>query len=765
MFDVGSAVGYLLLDTSKWESGLKAAKSGLKTFEDETSTTADKFAAVGTSLGSVGKTLTVGVTAPLVGLGAAAVKTAADFESSMSNLKAISGATTEEMSLLEEKAQEMGATTKFSASEAGEALTYMAMAGWETQDMLDGIGGVMSLAAASGEDLATTSDIVTDALTAFGLTAKDTQMFVDVLATAANSSNTNVAMLGESFKYAAPLAGTFGYSVQDIGAALGLMANSGIKASQAGTTLRSALSRMIKPTEQSATYMEKLGLYSDGTVTAMVNADGSMKSFRDTMVTLRTSFDQLTEAEQAQAASSIFGQESMAGMLAIINASDEDFNKLIGAMDNAAGTAESMADTQLDNLSGQLTILKSGVEGMAIAFGNLLLPMIKDVVDIVQNIVTWINGLSEDQQKLIVTIAEIAAAIGPVLLIVGKISTVISKVIGLISGAGGLSAVLTALTGPIGIVIAAVAALVAAWVTDFGGIRETVANVMESIQEIISSIMEKIQYIWENDLLGIRTTLETAFTLIETIFSDAFAIIEDVFKVFAALFSGDWEALWENIKQLLSDIWKAIKDIVSGALDLLVTTILGWVVDLVYAFNYVFDRARAAINEKWDSIVEWFKKAVEDPIGTILSIGESMYEAGKDILTSLWDGIKSVWGDVKNWFEEKVNWIADKVKFWDNESAKINSSPVYEGSRTSGSYSSGLDYVPRDMNVRVHEGERILTKQENLSQFNDSNRAFPEKLEFTFNSTLDGRVVAHELYTYNVREGVLEGDSLIKGGL
>ena len=260
-----------------------------------------KLENMGNTMTSVGTSLTKNVTAPVVALGTAAVKTTADFDAQMSKVQAISGATGEQFDDLRDKAREMGAKTKFSAMEAGEAFEYMAMAGWKTDDMLEGIEGIMSLAAASGEDLATTSDIVTDALTAFGLSAKDSGHFADILAAASSNANTNVAMLGESFKYAAPVAGALGVPAEDTSLALGLMANAGIKASQAGTVLRTGLSNLVKPTKQMQTYMDK---YS---ISLVENNDGSI-NLRATMIDLREKMGSLSESEQAAAASAIFGK-------------------------------------------------------------------------------------------------------------------------------------------------------------------------------------------------------------------------------------------------------------------------------------------------------------------------------------------------------------------------------------------------------------------------------------------------------------------------
>ena len=292
-----------------------------------------------------------GVSASMGAATTAAMHIGMDFESQMSKVEAISNATGEELQLLTEKAKQMGETTKFSATESAQAMEYMAMAGWKTEDMLSGIEGIMNLAAASGEDLATTSDIVTDALTAFGMSAKDSGRFADVLAAASSNANTNVGMMGETFKYVAPVAGALGYSAEDTAVAIGLMANSGIKASQAGTSLRSIMTRMAKPTDEVQSAMEKLGI-------SLVDSDGKMKSLHTVMGDLRNGFSGLSEAEKAQMAAALGGQEAMSGLLAIVNASNADFEKLQSSIYSCDGAAAQMADTMNNNLMGQITILK-----------------------------------------------------------------------------------------------------------------------------------------------------------------------------------------------------------------------------------------------------------------------------------------------------------------------------------------------------------------------------------------------------------------------
>lgn len=312
--------------------------------------------------------------AAIMAMAGYAVKVGSDFEEGMSKVSAISGATGDDLEKLTDKAKEMGAKTKFSATEAASAFEYMAMAGWKTQDMLDGIEGVMNLAAASGENLATVSDIVTDAMTAFGMSASESGHFADVLAKASSNSNTNVGMMGETFKYVAPVAGALGFSVDDCAVAIGLMANSGIKASQAGTTLRQIFTNLVKPTDAMQGAMDKLGI-------SLTDTAGNTKSLDTLMGELRNSFAGLTDAEKANYAATLAGQEGMSGFLAIVNASDADFDALKSSINNADGAAQSMAETMQNNLKGSLTILGSALEGFGIQVYERMQEPLKKAVD------------------------------------------------------------------------------------------------------------------------------------------------------------------------------------------------------------------------------------------------------------------------------------------------------------------------------------------------------------------------------------------------
>ncbi len=458
-----------------------------------------KMESVGDSIAGAGKKM-MPLTTVIGGLGIAAVKTAADFDSSMSQVAAISGATGDDLQALRDKAREMGEKTKFSASEAADAMTYMAMAGWKSKDMISGIDGIMSLAAASGEDLATTSDIVTDALTAFGLSAKDSGHFADILAAASSNANTNVSMMGETFKYCAPIAGALGFSAEDTAEAIGLMANAGIKSSQAGTALRTIMNNLAGDV--------KISGKAIGDVTiATTNADGSMRDLSDILADCRAAFGNLTESEKANAAESLVGKNAMSGFLALMNAAPEDIAKLSGAIDNCDGSAEKMAATMQDNLAGQLTILKSQLQELAISFGEILMPAIRSIVSKIQDFVDKLNGMDEGTKQAIVKIGLLVAAIGPLLVILG---TVISKTgtalrafsslgkgvlqlsynfkngIGL---AGKLGTALGGISAPVLAVVAVIGTLVAAfmhlWNTN-DGFREAIIGTWNKIKGTVS---------------------------------------------------------------------------------------------------------------------------------------------------------------------------------------------------------------------------------------------------------------------------------------
>lgn len=411
---MGTAIAYLELDTSKFTKGFASARNDLQKFNNSSASISTRLTGLSNAMVATGSVLTKSVSVPLLTIGAAALKTTADFDAGMSEVKAISGATGTEFKQLETKAIQMSEKTKYSATKTASAFKYMAMAGWDTNDMLSGISGVMNLAAASGEDLATTSDIVTDALTAFGLSAKDSSHFADILAQASSRSNTNVGLMGETFKYVAPVAGALGYSAEDCAVAIGLMANSGIKASQAGTALRSLFTRLAKPTDTVAAAMEKYNI-------TLTDANGNMKPLSTLMSEMRDRFSGLSEAQKANLAATLAGQEGMSGLLAIVNSSDDDFKNLTDSINNADGASERMAKTMQDNLKGSFTIFKSTVESAAISIGKKLTPEVRKFVDTGTNLVKKFNDMSDAEKTNVVNIGKMATVIPLATLAGGKL--------------------------------------------------------------------------------------------------------------------------------------------------------------------------------------------------------------------------------------------------------------------------------------------------------------------------------------------------------
>lgn len=705
--NVGQAIGYLDLDTSGFQRGFRSALQDLRAFNDNSATATTKLGALGSAFQSVGSSMTKNLTVPIAGAGAAVVGVAAKFESAMSEVAAISGASGDELQALTEKAQEMGATTKFSASESAAALKYMAMAGWDTEAMLNGINGVMQLAAASGEDLASTSDIVTDAMTAFGLSADQSTRFANVLAQAANRSNTSVALMGETFKYVAPVAGSLGYSIEDASVAIGLMANSGIKGSQAGTSLRNVLTNLAKPTDQVQTYMNKLNI-------SLTDSAGNVKPLNQLLNEMRDGFNGLTEAEKAEYAAGIAGKEGMSGLLAIINASQTDFDNLTEAINNSNGAAQNVADTMMNNLGGQLTILKSTLEGIAISFGNILLPAVKKVVSSLQDFLSWLNGLTDGQKQLVVTIATIVAAIGPVLLIIGKLITSVINIIKVVKLLKSSFAVLNAVmaANPISIIILAIAGLVAALVTLYNK-NETFRNFVNTawaqIKEVISGVVNALVNFFTVTIPGAIDAVISWFQSLADSVTNFFTVVipEKINELvqwftelperigyaigFAIGTLANWvvslaekaaevgpkviDAIVNFFSQLPGKIWNFLVKTVTNFANWIAQTkekaltVGAQIIDTVVNFflqlpGRIWNALLSAIAsiQQWGSdIISWAQTAIPNVISTIMSFFEElpgkMLEIGKNLLMGLADGISSAVGTVV----DKVKSVAGSI--------------------------------------------------------------------------------------------------------
>lgn len=664
----------------------------------------DKFEKAGDSITNAGKQISV-ASAAVTGLGVAAVKTAADFDSAMANVAAISGATGDDLQALRDKAREMGEKTKFSASEAADAMSYMAMAGWKTGDMLSGIEGIMHLAAASGEDLATTSDIVTDALTAFGLTAEDSAHFADILAAASSNANTNVSMMGETFKYCAPVAGALGYSAEDVAEAIGLMGNAGIKSTQAGTALRTMMTKLQGELKLSG---EALGEVTIQTA----NADGSMRELSDILADCRTAFSKMSESEAAAAAETLVGKNAMSGFLALMNSAPGDIDKLRNAIDNCDGSAENMAAIMQDNLNGQLTILKSQLEELAISFGEMLMPVIRKVVTAVQGFVDKLNNMDEAQRKTIITIGLVIAALGPFLVILGTVISTVGKsmkayasatkgikklMVAVKSGTGIFGKLGTALGGisaPVLAIVAVITVLVAAfthlWKTNDGfreniiatwtQIKETVSNFCQGIVDRLnslgfefSSITEVLKAVWDGfcNLLG--PVFEGAFRFISDTLSTVLDVILNTVDFFIAVFSGDWEGAWEAVKNIFSSIWNGlvswftnILETIKGVLDVA----LGWIGS---SWEQVWSGVKNFFTNIWNGIKAFISSTINSISTTISNVitgikttVNNVFSAIKTTISNIFNGIKdtatSVWNAIKTAITTPIENAKEKVR-------------------------------------------------------------------------------------------------------
>ena len=670
-----------------------------------------KMEAVGNSIAGAGKKM-MGVTTVIGGVGVAAVKTAADFDSAMSQVAAVSGATGKDFDALRNKAREMGAKTKFSATEAAEAMNYMAMAGWKTEDMLSGIEGIMNLAAASGEDLATTSDIVTDALTAFGLSAKDSGHFADILAAASSNANTNVSMMGETFKYCAPIAGALGFSAEDTAEAIGLMANAGIKSSQAGTALRTIMNNLAGDV--------KISGKAIGDVTiATTNADGSMRDLSDILADCRSAFGNLTESEKAQAAESLVGKNAMSGFLALMNAGEGDIDKLSSAIDNCDGSAEKMAMTMQDNLAGQLTILKSQLQELAISFGDILMPAIRSIVSKLQGFVDKLNGMDEGTKRTIVTIALLVASIGPLLIIIGtaiskigvamqgfvKLANGISKLKVAVQGGTGvlgkLGAALGGISAPVLAVVAMIAVLVAAfvhlWKTNEGfrdaiigtwnRIKDTISGFCQGIVDRLNAlgfqftdIVDVLKTVWYGFCQVLDPIFVGVFNNIANILSTVTGVITGILDVFIGIFTGNWSQAWNGIKEIFSSIWNGISSFFSNILNVIkgvADVVLGW---FGTSWNEVWTNIKTFFEEIWNGIATFFTTIWETlknvvtvgimAIGSILSAAfdiitlpfRFIWENCKEIIISVWDAIKSKVSTVIHAVASVISTVMNTIK-------------------------------------------------------------------------------------------------------
>ena len=607
--------------TDNFSQPLLSAANNLSQYSRQVTRCGKDLQTMGKNISNVGATLTKTVTAPIAAIGAASLKTTMDFDSSMSKVQALSGATGDELASLRDEALRLGAATAWSASDVSDAMQYMALAGWDAEKMLEGTEGIMNAASATGEDLARVCDIITDGLSAFGMSANESTHFADVLAKTASSSNTTIEMMGEAFTYTGSVAGAFKYSIEDTALAIGLMANSGIKGSQAGTALRKAMTELTGTFKISG---EKLGEY----VVETTDAQGNMLSFRETLLSCREAFKYLDDAEKAVEAEALVGKTGMAGFLAMMNASDADFEKLAGNIDNATGSAKEMSNVMLNNLKGQITIIKSGIESLAIAIGDRLTPYARALAERIQAIVDKFNGLSDAQKDQIVKWGAIIAVVpilitgfGKIISIVGTITIAVGKMLAFFKGITGIKALFAAILTPANVVVLAIVGIATAafliiknwdkvkvWLVNFAAVVKTkmsecgfdftafkvavdtckaaIGNAFNTIKQWLADHQAEVNAV----INFIKTLISIWVDNVVTLFSVCLANIGTIIQGILKVISGIAEFLTGVFTLDLDTALNGISTIISGVVDT-------WIAFFTAPFKALWEVATNTINK------------------------------------------------------------------------------------------------------------------------------------------------------------------------
>lgn len=702
---LGSAYAELNLDLGKFRQGMKDAKADLKVFGTDIDSVASGLQSAGKSIEGAGKKLTKTVTAPVLALGAAAVKTTADFDSSMSQVYATmgdkakemveyNGKTVSSMEALRDYAQEMGATTKFTASQAADALNYMALAGYDAQTSMSMLPNVLNLAAAGNMDLARASDMVTDTQTAFGISLDRTTQMVDEMAKAASTGNTSVEQLGDAFLTVGGLLqetnGGFVEmadgtkvavdNVQEMEIALTAMANAGVKGSEAGTHMRNMLLKLASPTKEGYEAFDRLGI-------SIYSADGKMKSLNEIFTELNGSLENLTQEEKLKAISDIFNTRDTAAAEALLKAVGQDWDKIGESILNAEGAASTMADTQLDNLNGQLTILKSGIEGLLIQIGDIMMPYLKKITERIQNLVTYLISLDEQQKRQIAKWLAIAAAIGPVLMVVGKLTSGIGsligtfsklapKVVGLAKGFGLISAEtsgISAFTGALGAfasaaapILAVIAAITALTVGlkklyDQGGeFKKSVDSLFGAIKEDISSTIGYFKSIfgpvYEGVLAGIESIKKNLGGFVTDMDGSMAGIVELIHTIHDAI---------APIIAILGDTLRPLLSLLAAQINMLFSVVLAVISGVLSAIGPLINTVVSAVNVIIDNVkvvIAFFKGLMTGDFTDFKEAVAQLWEDIKSLVSNFIDTILSflsgfattLWASLKAFFSEML---------------------------------------------------------------------------------------------------------------
>ena len=627
----------------KTENNLKQLKLEASNFTKVSKSLEDvskKMRGIGDSVSNVGGMLTTGITVPVMGIVGAATSVGNEFEAQMSRVQAIAGATGEELDKLTDQAIELGAQTSFSSSEAAEGMENLASAGFTTSEIMEAMPGLLDLAASSGAELATASEIAASAIRGFGLEASQSGHVADVFAEASARTNAQVEDMGEAMKYIAPVANTMGLKIEEVSAAIGIMSDAGIKGSQAGTSLRGALTRLTKPTDKMVDVMNDLGL-------SFYDNEGKMKSLKDMIAMLEEATAGLTEEEQQYALTTLFGTESLSGILALISRGPEELGSLTKSFENCDGAAKGMADTMLNNTSGAIEEMSGAIESIAIKIQQILAPYIVELANKVQELANKFLNLPESTQKMILAIAGIAAIIGPVLLIIGKLITAGSAIVGMLSniiawigklsaGLGGFSNILSILTGPVGIVIAAITAFVGVLVYLYNTNEEVRTKMQEVWANIVDLFQNTVIPVINNLINFFKSILNTIISLLQKLWGFVEPFITDMLTW---LFD-----FWNNTG---SKILKNVMGVVDGLIDL-VTMIWNNVISPL--INFLVDKLQPAFSIVF-GIITSVVQSFGNSIGSIIENVTGILKGIIDFITGVFSG---------NW-EKAWNGIVDIV--------------------------------------------------------------------------------------------------------
>lgn len=713
MFDLGTAVGYLMLDTSGLESGFRRGLSGIKGFMDSTNSMSDRLTGIGSAMTSVGGTLTKSLTLPLVGAGTALGLMATQFENAMAKVSTIADTTQVPLGELESAILDLSNETGIAAADIADNVYNAISAGQKTADAVSFVENATKLSVAGFTSSASSLDILTTALNSYGLAAEEVTRVSDVLITTQNLGKTTVDELAASMGRVIPIAKSNNVSLEELGATYAILTANGINTAETTTYIKSMLNELGK----AGTGVSDILKEETGKSFQQLLEDGS--SLGDIISILG---DYASEA--GLSLSDLFGSvEAGTAALTLAGKGADAYNDILKQMQESSGATElafeKMQTTSMTIRKAWNQLKNSGIELGSVLMG-VLAPVIESLANGISTFSHWFEGLNDTTKELIVKFGLFAAALGPVLLIAGKLVAGFVKLKALFAS---LPVVFTALSGPIGIVVAAIGALAVAWATDFAGIQEVTSRVFESIRSILESTVSTIVYLaesflalfkglWESNFLGISTFIQDTWNIIVELFSGVFETIALLFEAFALLFQNDWEGAWNKILEVFVTVWQTIAEFFGNVLLTLVNLLVNIGASLWIAAKGAFEQIKQGFTVTWDSIKSWFELAKEDPVKAVLSIGTSLYNAGANVFTELWNGLKSVWDSIVSWVENAMSWLASKVNIWNSTKSSMQSD-MNGFSGTSGFYASGLDYVPRDMTVRVHEGEAILTKEQN----------------------------------------------------